>query len=190
MPEAPGLGRELLDRWAEAHREYHTPTHLLAVLEALDLLLEPSDDSLRGVVLLAGWFHDAVYEGRAGADERASAALAVQRLGGIIPDDAVRDVERLVLLTATHDPAPEDRAGHLLCDADLAVLAGTPAEYARYAAAIRAEYRDVPRDAFTDGRRAVLHRLLTLEPLYRTPRAQAEWTGRARANLAHELASL
>ncbi|WP_434995305.1 DUF4031 domain-containing protein [Arthrobacter sp. Ld5] len=190
LPETPGLGGELLDRWAEAHREYHTPAHLLAVLEALDLLLDPADESLRGVVLLAAWFHDAVYAGSAGADERASASLAARRLRGIVPDGAVRDVERLVLLTATHDPVQDDRAGHLLCDADLAVLAGAPEDYARYAAAIRAEYRHLPRDVFTDGRRAVLQRLLTLEPLYRTARARSEWTGRARANLEQELGSL
>lgn len=190
LPGVPGLGGELLDRWAEAHRAYHTPAHLLAVLEALDVLLEPADDPLRRPVLLAAWFHDAVYQGRAGEDERASASLAVQRLEGVMPDAAVRDVERLVLLTATHDPAPEDRAGHLLCDADLAVLAGAPEDYARYAATIRAEYRHLPPGAFADGRRAVLQRLLALDPLYRTARAQAEWTERARGNLAQELGSL
>ncbi|WP_247827503.1 DUF4031 domain-containing protein [Arthrobacter antioxidans] len=190
MPEVPALGGELLDRWAEGHREYHTPAHLLAVLEALDLLLEPADEPLRAAVLLAAWFHDAVYEGSAGEDERASASLAAQRLQGIMPDAVVRDVERLVLLTATHDPAPEDRAGHLLCDADLAVLAGAPEAYARYVAAIRAEYGHIPQQAFTDGRRAVLKRLLTLEPLYRTATAQADWTGRAHMNLARELESL
>ncbi|WP_104167635.1 DUF4031 domain-containing protein [Arthrobacter sp. SX1312] len=190
LPAVPGLGRELLDRWAEGHREYHNPAHLLAVLEALDVLLEPADEPVRGAVLLAAWFHDAVYEGVAGQDERASASLAVQRLHGIVPDAVVRDVERLVLLTATHEPAPEDRAGHLLCDADLAVLAGAPEDYARYVAAIRAEYRHVPRQAFTDGRRAVLKRLLGLDPLYRTTTAQAEWAGRARSNLAQELESL
>ncbi|MBG6225280.1 putative metal-dependent HD superfamily phosphohydrolase [Arthrobacter sp. CAN_A2] len=190
MPGVPGLGGELLDRWSEAHREYHTPTHLLGVLEGLDLLLEPTDEPLRRVVILAAWFHDAVYEGIAGQDERASASLAVQHLEGSMPDAVVRDVERLVLLTAAHDPAPGDRAGHLLCDADLAVLAGTPEAYTRYAAAIRGEYRHLPQDAFTAGRRAVLQRLLTLEPLYRTAIAQAEWTGPARRNLAQELASL
>ncbi|MHA7240538.1 DUF4031 domain-containing protein [Arthrobacter sp. TMS1-12-1] len=190
LPEARGLGAELLDRWGEEQRRYHTPAHLLAVLEALDVLLEPADEPLRDAVLLAAWFHDAVYEGRAGDDERASASLAVQSLRGIRPDDVVGDVERLVLLTATHDPGPEDRAGHLLCDADLAVLAGAPEAYARYVAAIRAEYRHVPEDAFIGGRRSVLRHLLALEPLYRTAAAQEEWTAPARGNLTRELASL
>ena len=190
LPRDIALGDELLDRWAEEHREYHTPTHLLAVLEALDGLLEPADDPLREPVLLAAWFHDAVYEGVAGSDERASAALAVELLNGTTAPDVVHEVERLVLLTITHDPASGDRAGELLCDADLAVLAGSPADYARYTAAVRAEYAHVPEAAFATGRAEVLRRLLALEPLYRTPRAAEQWTAPARRNLTAELASL
>ncbi|MCU1633903.1 MAG: hypothetical protein JWM61_2555 [Micrococcaceae bacterium] len=190
LPEHPQLGAELLDRWSEPHRRYHTQTHLLAVLEALDLLLVPADAPLRQAVILAAWFHDAVYEGTAGEDESASAALAADRLNGRLSGSAVREVERLVLLTAGHDPAGDDRAGQLLCDADLSVLAGSEAEYGRYTAAIREEYAHIPVAAFITSRRAVLHHLLTLDPLFRTAGAQERWTGRALDNLARELDTL
>jgi predicted metal-dependent HD superfamily phosphohydrolase len=163
--------------------------HLLAVLEALDQLLEPADGPLRNAVLLAAWFHDAVYDGAAGEDERASAALAVERLAGRVDDAGVREVERLVLLTASHDPAPDDRAGQLLCDADLSVLGGGPEDYTRYAAAVREEYAHIPEKEFSAGRCAVLQRLLALEPLYSTARAQELWADRARTNMERELAS-
>ena len=65
---------ELLERWSESHRHYHGPVHLLAVLEALDTLADPARPSRP--VVLAAWFHDAVYDGVAGADEEASADLA------------------------------------------------------------------------------------------------------------------
>lgn len=190
LPESSELGVELLERWNEEHRRYHTQTHLLAVLEALDELLDPADEHLREALLLAAWFHDAVYEGKAGQDERASAALAVEQLDGLLEADTVREVERLVLLTITHDPAPGDRAGELLCDADLAVLAGSPDEYARYAAVIREEYAHVPDPDFAVGRAAVLDRLLALDPLYRTSRAAWRWTDAARQNLMGERAGL
>jgi predicted metal-dependent HD superfamily phosphohydrolase len=190
LPQELALGDELLDRWGEQHRKYHTRTHLLAVLEALDDLLEPADEPLRKAVLLAAWFHDAVYEGVAGSDERASAALAVECFGGSMTAAVVHEVERLVLLTVTHDPAPGDRAGELLCDADLSVLAGSAADYARYTDAVREEYVHVPDREFAAGRTAVLQRLLALEPLYRTPRAAERWTAAARRNLSGELASI
>jgi predicted metal-dependent HD superfamily phosphohydrolase len=190
LPQQPALGDELLDRWGEERRKYHTRTHLLAVLEALDDLLEPADEPLRRAVLLAAWFHDAVYEGVAGSDEQASAALAVERLGGSMSASFVHEVERLVLLTVTHDPVPGDRAGELLCDADLAVLAGSAADYERYTDAVREEYAHVPDHEFAAGRAAVLERLLALDPLYRTARAAERWTAPARRNLQEELASL
>lgn len=188
LPQQQRLGEELLDRWSEPHRRYHAPTHLLAVLEALDELFTPTD--VRTAVLLAAWFHDAVYEGAAGGDERASAALAVERLAGIVPSAVAAEVERLVLLTIGHDPAPDDRPGQLLCDADLAVLAGNPADYARYVAAVRDEYAHVPEEDFVVGRGAVLEQLLALDPLYRTPEAAERWTVAARHNLEAELAGL
>lgn len=190
LPSDPDLGAELLDRWGEQHRRYHTRTHLLAVLEALDLLLEDEDDALRRPVVVAAWFHDAVYEAVAGDDEQASADLAVERLTGRVPPAEVREVERLVLLTAGHDPAEDDRAGHLLCDADLAVLGGSEAEYARYTAAVREEYAQVPDTDFIEGRRAVLTRLIALDPLFRTTAGRERWGDRASDNLRRELRML
>lgn len=190
LPGVPALGGELLDRWTEPHRRYHTTAHLLAVLEALDQLLEPADEPLRDVVLLAAWFHDAVYEGAAAEDERASAALAVERLHGIVSDAVSGEVERLVLLTVTHDPEPQDRAGQLLCDADLSVLGSGTDEYACYVATVRDEYAHIPAEEFSQGRRQVLQRLLALDPLYRTADGRRLWAGRARENLDRELASL
>ena len=43
LPGHDALFLDLLDRWGEEHRKYHGRTHLLAVLEALDLLTGPAD---------------------------------------------------------------------------------------------------------------------------------------------------
>ena len=67
-------------------------------------------------VLLAAWFHDAVYDGQADDEER-SARLAES--GRSAADPLCDEVARLVRLTASHRPADDDHAGQLLCDADL-----------------------------------------------------------------------
>ncbi|MBG6215804.1 putative metal-dependent HD superfamily phosphohydrolase [Arthrobacter sp. CAN_A6] len=183
------VGEELLARWGEPHRKYHTYAHLLAVLEALDALFDDDDDAtIRRSVQLAAWFHDAVYQGVA-SDERNSAALAGKLLGGLSADDTA-EVQRLVLLTISHSPATDDRSGELLCDADLAVLGGSPPDYARYVAAIREEYASVPDADFIPGRAGVVRGLLGIDPLYRTQRAQRLWLDTARSNLTNELAGL
>jgi predicted metal-dependent HD superfamily phosphohydrolase len=181
-------GAQLLDRWAEPHRRYHDRLHLAEVLIALDQLADLADDI--PAVRLAAWFHDAVYEGQPGVDEQASAALAERVLGALgVPADRVRQVARLVRLTAGHDPGPGDGDGQVLCDADLAILAAPAARYASYAAAVRAEYAHVPDDAFRAGRAAVL-RGLGEGPIYRTDRARRRWEAAARANLDAELRAL
>ena len=96
-----------------------------------------------------------------------------------MPDERVDEVERLVLLTAGHDPEPGDANGAVLCDADLAVLAGPPEAYAAYASAVRAEYGHLSDEEFTAGRIAVLEHLLALPALYRLPAVADEWTPRA-----------
>lgn len=188
-PERRGAGADLLRRWSEPHRHYHTVEHLAAVLDVVDAHATWAADP--GAVRLAAWFHDAVYDPRAGGNEASSAGLARRVLPGLgVPPERVAEVARLVLLTTTHDPAPGDRDGELLCDADLAILAAPPDAYARYAAAVRREYGHVPDDAFRAGRAAVLRQLLALPGLYRIPDLAAVWEPPARANLAAELSGL
>ena len=74
VPGAAAVGDALLTRWHEPHRAYHGPGHLTHVLDSLAVL--ETDDAAPRAVHLALWFHDAVHEGRAGADEEASAVLA------------------------------------------------------------------------------------------------------------------
>ncbi|MFF3088389.1 hypothetical protein ACFVRB_25600 [Streptomyces nojiriensis] len=179
----------LLAAWAEPQRRYHTTAHLADVLARIDVLAPHAADP--AAVQLAAWFHDAVYRPDRSENEERSAALAERALPELGIDPArTAEVARLVRLTVTHDPAPEDTDGEALCDADLAVLAGEPDAYAAYAAAVRAEYGFVPDDAFRTGRAAVLRQLLDLPRLFRTPYGAAHWEAPARANLAAELAGL
>ena len=189
LPGQPGLGANLLRRWQEPHRRYHTVTHLLDVLTALDQLCAPAPPPRQ--VQLAAWYHDAVYTGAAGADEQASADLATATLPGTgLAEAEVAEVERLVLLTRSHSPATGDATGALLCDADLAVLGRDSAGYARYLKQVRAEYAHVSEPDWITGRSAVVHHLLAQEPLFRTGVGAQRWQTRARTNLETELADL
>lgn len=192
-PDAAGLGRDLIDRWSEPHRRYHTVAHLERVLDGVDELAGEADDA--DAVRFAAWFHDAVYGTGSGADsasnEELSARLAEAELPGIgLPADRVAEVGRLVRLTAGHEVASGDRNGAVLCDADLAVLGSSATDYADYARAIRAEYAAVPDELFRPGRAAILADLLKLPTLFRTATARGRYEAAARANLAAEIAEL
>jgi len=179
-----GAGTSLLERWSSPRRGYHDVLHLTEVLERLDVVGEHA-----AATRLAAWFHDAVYEGRPGQDERDSADLAVTELTALgIPPETADRVASLVLVTADHEP--DDDHGEALCDADLAVLASGHERYAAYVAGVRREYSHVDTDTFRAARAAVLADLLGREHLFRTDHGRRHWDARARVNLAAELTHL
>lgn len=185
-PDPLPYADNLLTRWAEPHRRYHTTAHLIAVLDRIDTLADHADDP--HAVRLAAWFHDAVYRPDRSENEERSAALAERALPEAgVPPSRTAEVARLVRLTVTHDPAPGDTNGEVLCDADLAILAAAPDAYAAYSKAVREEYAFVPDEAFREGRAAVLRQLLALPRLFRTPYGAAHWEAAARRNLTAEL---
>ncbi|MEU2059592.1 hypothetical protein [Streptomyces sp. NPDC013455] len=188
-PDPAPYADNLLARWQEPQRRYHTVAHLTAVLDHVDVLQAYAADP--DVVRLAAWFHDAVYLPERSENEERSARLAERALPEAgLTGAKTAEVARLVRLTVTHDPADDDRDGQVLCDADLAVLAAPPSAYAAYTAEVREEYHFVPNDAFRAGRSAILRQLLELPRLFRTPYGREHWEATARYNLAGELEML
>jgi predicted metal-dependent HD superfamily phosphohydrolase len=191
-PAAEALGQELITRWFEPHRHYHTLEHLQRVLDGVDELAAEADDA--DAVRYAAWYHDAVYGtilAEAASNEELSARLAETELPTIgVGPERVAEVARLVRLTADHQAAADDGNGSVLCDADLAILGDDEDGYAAYTRAVRAEYASVPDEFFRPGRAAILRDLLNLPTLFRTPTAREHYEERARANLQAELARL
>ncbi|MGJ6980050.1 DUF4031 domain-containing protein [Aestuariimicrobium soli] len=184
-----GLGDDLLAAWSAPTRHYHDPRHLWMMLAALDQLGEatPALRLATPTLRLATWFHDAVYDGVPGRDEEESARWAERALPGLVDDATVAEVARLVRLTTTHRPDPDDAAGQALSDADLSTLAGPEARYWMYARAIRLEYAHVDDAAFRTGRATVLQGFLDTPRLFHTETGHRLWEGQARANISREL---
>jgi predicted metal-dependent HD superfamily phosphohydrolase len=194
------LRDRLLSAYGDPSRGYHDRQHLEEVVGNLDLLRgelpRPEIEAMQWppphlhAVLLAAWFHDAVYDGEGDLEER-SAVLAEEELPGAgCAPDLVREVARLVRLTATHRPEPGDARGAVLCDADLAILAAPPERYAEYVRGVRKEYGHLDDAIFRAGRAAVLRDLAASEQLFHTAAGRDLWEDAARANLAAELAEL
>jgi len=189
LPGFSALGTALLDRYAEPARRYHDRRHLSEVLAGVRLLGDHATDVVS--VQLAAWFHDAVYEFDRTDNEERSARLAEEMLASAAVDPRViAEVERLVRLTANHNPSRNDANGAVLCDADLAVLASDRRRYADYVADVRAEFAALDDATFRSGRAGVLRQLLGMPSLFRTPEGRRRWEDAARANIQREVASL
>ena len=189
--DVAGAGADLLSRWVEPHRHYHDLAHLDSVLNAVDVLSVGAGVPDVDLVRMGAWFHDAVYDPTATDNEARSALLAEKVLRGLrVPPMRIAEVVRLVVLTTTHDPGPDDRDGAVLCDADLAVLAGDELSYASYVDAVREEYGHLDDATFTAGRAAVLRSLLDRPTLFSTDHGRTTWEAAARRNVSAELQRL
>ena len=202
LPGHTALGENLLARYEQPHRKYHTSVHLSEMLTALKTLYEQHHTATPRAVLLAAWFHDAVYEANPGEDEAASADLARTALAplastGSLTNREVTAIAHLIELTASHqlaDGIEEYTSGALtradaafFLDADLAILAADSPRYTRYVAGVRAEYAHYAPDAFTRGRAAILQGFLNRTAIYASDTAHLLWDAPARLNLRTEL---
>jgi predicted metal-dependent HD superfamily phosphohydrolase len=173
---------DLVARYREPHRHYHDVEHVDEVVAIVEGL---GGDA---AVVLAAFFHDAVYDPRSSSNEAESAALARDALAGLGIDDAViTEIVRLIEATADYSVVASDPRLSVLADADLAILGAPPDRYARYAEGVRREYGFVDDDGWKAGRAAVLEALLARPRLYVNA---TELESSARANLAAELARL
>lgn len=172
---------QLLARYAEPHRHYHSLHHLDECLRLLEAHRAAAERPAE--VALALWFHDAIYDVNRHDNEAQSAAWAVEALSAAgLPGEVIRRVHALVMATR-HDAVPEGRDAALLVDIDLSILGAPPPRFAEYERQIRAEYAHVPAQQFEERRRAILSRFLERRPLYVTPGLRAEREAQARANL-------
>ncbi|CAI7976243.1 conserved exported hypothetical protein [Frankia sp. Hr75.2] len=183
---------DLVRRYQEPGRHYHTLRHVAETTAAFHLLIaadraEAAEVRLP-VCLLAVHFHDVVYDSRARDNEQRSAELAagvLTRLG--CQAEAIADVCRLVEATAGHRAVSADEA--FVNDADLRVLARPAPAYDRYVRRVRLEYAWVGGGTWASGRGAILRHLLDGE-IYATSWARRHWEPAARANLNRELSAL
>jgi predicted metal-dependent HD superfamily phosphohydrolase len=161
---------DIVVRYAEPHRRYHTLEHIEEVVAQVD----------GTAVELAAWYHDVIYDTSASDSEARSAVYAAEALTALgAPPDVVDEVQRLIQLTAGHAASADDASGQMLIRADLAILSAEPDRYDRYAHDVRAEYAHVDDESWRAGRAAVLQSLLAIAP-----------DEPARSNITRELSRL
>ena len=180
-PSTDRLCAELVARYREAHRAYHTLQHLAECLSLLEV--HKSEAERPGEVALALWFHDAIYDVPGQDNEQRSADWARDALTAAgAATDAAQRVHALVMATR-HDVQPVDADARLLVDIDLSILGAPAARFAEYEQQIRNEYAHVPTDIFEPKRRQILAGFLARNPLYQTPGVRARCETQARVNL-------
>jgi predicted metal-dependent HD superfamily phosphohydrolase len=178
---------ELLARYGEAHRAYHTLQHLGECFS--HLARERHNAERPAEVALALWFHDAIYDVDRHDNEARSADWARRAMleAGVSPGPAER-VHALVMATRHQDAQPEGADACLLVDIDLAILGAPSARFVEYERQIRIECAHVAPEVFEQRRRAILADFLGRDTLYLTASMRASLEEAARANLSRSSA--
>ena len=179
---------QLLARYSEPHRKYHTLQHLTECLTHFEATRHLAENP--GEVEIALWFHDGIYDTQRHDNERKSAdwARSVLEGHGAAPA-AVQRVDELIMATC-HSALPVAPDAQLLVDIDLSILGAPPPRFAEYEAQIRQEYAFVPEEVFRSKRAEILRAFLARPALYSTPHFQAALEARARDNLRAAIAGV
>lgn len=186
-PATDSVFGDLVARYAEPHRYYHTLEHVDACLTWLDWFRGVADRAHE--TELALWFHDVVYDPRAHDNERQSAELSRRALSGLgIGTEALARIASHIEATQRHVATTRD--ARLVADVDLAILGARQPDFDRFETHIQAEYAHVPPALFRAGRRRILEGFLARERIYQTPEIRELLERSARSNLERRIAEL
>lgn len=188
-------------RHSEPQRSYHTLMHLRELFDHLEVASSLVRDTT--AVSLAIFFHDVVYDPRAGSpkNEQDSAvlfdafgqeALPAGEPLGLAKGELIEKVRRWIVQTATHKTTDKDDEDcKLFMDFDMAILGSSPERYDRYSRQIRQEYVHVPESLFCKARGSFLAATAEgSDKIYSTEVFRASHEQRARENMAREAAEL
>lgn len=181
------LGVDLLERYSESGRRYHTIDHIDHCLGQFDEVR--SDCRQPDAVELAIWFHDAIYNFPAYQNEKLSAAFFMERSEHLLNTGFRDDVFDLVIATE-HTSAPEDHDQRILVDVDLSSFGLPWDRFASDGKNIRQELIYLSDADFYAGQIGFMEALLARDRIYNTAHFHDKYETIARANVARYLESL
>ena len=182
------LHAQILARYREPQRHYHTVQHLDECFARWPELR--SHAAHPAEVELALWYHDAIYDTHRTDNEALSAGLARDSALGLgVAAGSAQRIADLILFTR-HAIEPEGPDAEALVDVDLSILGAAPARFDEYEVQVRKEYSWVPEEIFRKRRGEVLEQFLARRHIYSTSKFRARYEPSARANLGRSLKSL
>lgn len=163
-------------------RHYHTAVHVQELLQYFLLLrsnlIIMSAEEHRAVIL-AIFFHDAIYNAKSSTNEEDSTELFQSfETNGL--------VEEMIMASKAHADTDKPTVAFFL-DLDLSVLGKTDAAYQQYAFLIRKEYSFVPHETYCEKRANILESFLQQQYIYKTVFFRDMFEERARSNLIREI---
>ena len=176
---------EVIGQYSQSHRYYHNLQHIKECLIALDRLMGSQYYNARsmGIVNLAIWFHDVVYDSRKDDNEENSALFFYKKMKAILKSSDCLKIASLIQGTKTHESSPNPYQNYVN-DIDLHIL-GTDdmGRLEEYDQQIRQEYSWVPLAEYKTARISVLEHILSRSSIFHSEYFYQNMEIQARENL-------
>ena len=200
---------QVLGKYKEIKRKYHTLMHLMEMFCYLDLvfqsksLVKESRPGCYEVLIMATFFHDVIYDPKSSVNEDDSAKLYLDFVSDIqmagIPEQnyslqSIKSFHESVfqyIIATKHHLLPKDFVNDyylkLFLDIDMSVLAKNYNAYLSYACCIREEYIHVDHDTYCSKRSEILTAFLSAGDIFHTDEIKQWLESRARSNIQLEI---
>jgi predicted metal-dependent HD superfamily phosphohydrolase len=181
---------ELVKRYGEPHRAYHTMEHITWCVEMAMSRQVGNICNNHVAILLALFFHDVVYDPRAKDNEEKSIDFFESVAAIFIKNKSlVQEVKRLIRATK-HDVVPFRIDACIVVDIDLGILGASRSAFKRYEENIRKEYSFVPEETFRRVRADILEGFLKRDRIFLTNTFYHQFEKNAQENIAWSIKEL
>lgn len=175
--------RNLMDKYDEPHRHYHNYAHINSVLNYIDSERSNFTETEFIALVLAGLYHDAIYEiGTCDNEHQSSVFMAME-----VPhfsDEIIKLADRLIMLTSaegSHHTNSSDRIGNVFLMADLHEFLSL-ADIIKNSRLIFKEFQKYDWSEYKKGRVLVLEKIRDKSVL--------QYSDEARENINYEILRL
>ena len=152
---------EILARWSEPHRAYHTIAHLADLFRLINIHVELTQRE-KDMLTLAAIFHDIIYNPRRTDNEAQSAALF---LNSVAMDKDSADIQEIAqIIRDTKDHVPSTHLSAIFSHMDMDIVRRPYPELVQWEAGIRHEYSHVPGIAYIVVRARFLGQMMKKYP--------------------------
>ncbi|MCH6583732.1 MAG: hypothetical protein IH808_12115 [Proteobacteria bacterium] len=177
---------DLVRRYSEPHRRYHTCDHIAHCLKQFDLAADLMDNC--DAVEMGLWFHDAIYEPGAADNELESAQL-FEEITNDKQSLLKQSVYDLIMVTK-HPEHPKCLDEKFMVDIDLSSFALPWGVFIQDSQAVREEFSHLPDERFFAGHLKFLNSLVRRPTFFFTDFFQTRYEAIARKNIARYMKDL
>jgi predicted metal-dependent HD superfamily phosphohydrolase len=178
--------KDLVARYSEPHRHYHTLTHIEYCLDKFKNVRRFANDP--NALELAIWYHDAIYDTKTDDNEDKSGIFAMDMTKKVLMNKDFSSKIGFLVSATRHMMASYDSDARLIRDIDLSILGQSKEKFDEYERQIRKEYEWVPDDEYAIKRSIILKSFIDRLVIYKTKFFHDKYESRAVRNIMRSLA--